>query len=174
MLGNYNKYKLLKVFFLNPTDSLRLREISRMANLSPPSVMQYLKEFEKQGLVKKYIKRNIPFYQAQRDNEDFKAYSRIGIIFELHDSGLIEHIWEKLAPEAIILFGSCAKGECIEESDIDLFIIGKEKKLDLKAFEKRMGRNIHLLFEENPKNISKELINNLINGIVLKGYLKVN
>lgn len=174
MLVNYNKYKLLKVFFLNPTDSMRLREISRMANLSPPSVMQYLKDFEKQGLVKKYIKRNIPFYQAERDSEDFKAYSRIGMLFELQDSGLIGHLWEKLAPEAIILFGSCAKGESTEESDIDIFIIGKERKLDLKSYEKKIGRNIHLLFEENPKDISKELINNLINGIVLKGYLKIN
>ncbi|MDI6738569.1 MAG: winged helix-turn-helix domain-containing protein, partial [Nanoarchaeota archaeon] len=89
MLGDYNKYKLLKVFFLNPTDSLRLREIGRMAGLSPPSVMQYMKEFGEKGLVKRYIKRNVPFYQAQRDNEDFKAYSRIGMLFELHDSGVI-------------------------------------------------------------------------------------
>lgn len=174
MLGNYNKYKLLKVFFRNSTDSLRLREISRMAGISPPSIMQYLKEFESKGLVRKYAKRGIPFYQAQRDNGDFKAYSRIGMLFEIHDSGLVEYLWEKLAPEAIILFGSCAKGECVEDSDIDIFIIGKEKRPDLKSYEKKIGRNIHLLFEENPKKISKELINNLINGVVLKGYLKIN
>lgn len=173
MLDNYNKYKALKVFFYNSTDSLRLREISRMAGISPPSVMQYLKEFEKKGLVKKYMKRGIPFYQANRDSEDFKEYGKISMIFELHDSGLAGYLWEKLAPDAIILYGSCAKGECTEKSDIDIFIVGNEHKLELEPYEKKIGRNIHLLFESNTKNISKELINNLINGIVLKGYLKV-
>lgn len=174
MFGNYNKYKVLKVFFLNPTESLRLREISRMAELSPPSVMLYLKEFEKQGLVRRYAKRGVPFYQAQRDNGDFKAYSRMGMLFELHDSGLIDYLWEKIAPDAIILYGSCAKGECTEESDVDMFILGKEAKLDLKAYEKKIGRNVHLLFNQDFRKVSKELINSLINGIVLKGYLKIN
>lgn len=173
MLGNYNKYKALKVFFYNSTDSLRLREISRMAGISPPSVMQYLKEFEEKGLIRKYIKRKVPFYQANRDSEDFREYSRISIIFEIHNSGLIDYLWEKLAPDAIVLYGSCAKGECTEESDIDIFIVGNEHKIDLVQYEKKIGRKVHLLFGSSPKNISRELINNLINGIVLKGYLKV-
>jgi len=64
MLENYNKYTLLKVFFDSSTESFRLRELSRMSKISPPSVVNYLKEFVKDGLVKKYEKRGIPFYKA--------------------------------------------------------------------------------------------------------------
>ncbi len=104
---------------------------------------------------------------------DFKQYKKIGILFELHRSGLIEFLWGVLSPEAIILYGIHAKGEAVEDSDIDIFIIGKEKKIDIKEFEKKIGKGIHLMFERDVKKISKELKNNLINGVVLKGYFKV-
>ena len=82
MLENYNKYKILKVFFDNPTENFRLRELSRMSKISPPSVVAYLKEFEKKELIKKYEKRGIPFYKAERDNENFKHYKKLSILFE--------------------------------------------------------------------------------------------
>lgn len=173
MLQNYNRYKLLKVFLDNSTESFRLRELSRMSKISPPSVLNYLKEFEKQDLIKRYEKRDVPFYQANLDNEDFIQYKKLSILFELHNSGLIDFLWEKLSPEAIILYGSQIKGESTENSDIDLFIIGREKRIDIEKFQKKLNSEIHLLFEKNPINISKELKNNLINGVVLKGYLKL-
>lgn len=173
MLEKNNKYKVLKVFLFNPTESFRLRELSRITNISPPSVINYLKELEKEELIRSYVKREIPFYKAERDNEDFKQYKKIAVQYELHKSGLIEHLWQKLSPDAIILYGSYAKGESIEKSDIDIFIIGEEKKLNLEEYEKKLGAEIHLMFDKNPKKIPNELKNNLINGIVLKGYFKV-
>lgn len=173
MLQNYNRYKILKVFLDNPTESFRLRELSRLSKLAPLSVINYLKEFESQELIRKYEKRGIPFYQAIRDNKDFIFYKKISILYQLHNSGVIELLWEKLSPEAIILYGSHAKGEAIEQSDIDIFIIGKEKIINLDAFEKKLGKAIHLMFESNINKIPKELKNNLINGLVLKGYLKI-
>jgi len=171
MLKNYNKYNLLKVFLDNPTESFRLRELSRMSKLAPLSVSNYLKEFEKQDLIKKYVKRDIPYYISQRDNKNFILYKKLSIIYELNESGLVDYLWDTLAPETIILYGSYAKGESIEDSDIDLFIIGKETKLDLEKYEKVLGKNIHLMFNKL-KNIPNELKNNLINGTILKGYFK--
>lgn len=172
MLENYNRYKLLKIFLDNPTESFRLRELSRISKISPTSVINYLREFEKQELIRKYEKREVPFYQAERENENFKHYKKLSILYELHKSGLIEFLWQELSPEAIILYGSYVKGESIENSDIDIFIIGKEKKIEIEKFEKKLGKGIHLMFDEVEK-IPKELKNNLINGIVLKGYFKV-
>jgi|SRR3989344_2901275 len=171
MLKNYNKYKILKVFLDSPTDSFRLRELSRISRISPLSVTIYLKEFVKESLIKKFVKRDIPFYQAIRDNENFILYKKLSIIYELNKSGLIDKLWDLSSPEAIILYGSYAKGESTENSDIDIFIIGKEKSMDLTEFEKKLGKKIHLMFEA--KSISNELKNNLINGIILKGYWKV-
>jgi len=163
---------ILKIFLDSPTESFRLRELSRLSKLAPLSVSNYLKEFEKEGLIRRYEKRGIPFYKAERDNPDFIFYKKLSILYELHDSGVIDYIWEKLSPEAIILYGSYAKGESIENSDIDIFIIGKEKKIDLEKYEKKLNKKIHLMFESIPEKIPNELKNNLVNGIVLKGYFK--
>jgi len=172
MFRDYNRYKVLKVFLDSPTESFGLREISRIAGVAPPSVINYLKEFEEEELISRIVKKINPEYTAKRENEKFKLYKKISIIYELHESGLISFLWNKISPEVIILYGSYAKGESIGESDIDIFIIGKKKDLDLKSFEKKLGKEIHLMFDDKVKNIPNELKNNLINGIVLEGYFK--
>ena len=173
MLNKYNRYKLLKLFLDSPTESFRLREIARLTKISPPSVMGYLKEFEKDGLIKKQIKRKIPFYMAVRDSSSFILYKKISIFFELNNIGLVDYLWDKLSPETIILYGSFSKGESIENSDVDLFILGKDKNLELANFEKKLNKKIHLLFKESVKEIPNELKNNILNGIILRGYIKV-
>lgn len=173
MLEKNNSYKILKIFLDSPTDSFRLRELSRISKISPPSVMNYLKEFKDKGLIESYTKRGIPFYRAVLDNEDFRVYKKISTIYEIHKSGLDDYLWDKIHPDAIILYGSHIRGESTENSDLDIFIIGKERKLDLEVFKKRLGKTIHIMFKEGPEKISKELKNNLINGFVLKGYFKV-
>ncbi len=173
MLNKYNRYKLLRLFLDSPTESFRLREIARLTKISPPSVINYLKEFEKEGLIRKQIKREIPFYTSIRDNSNFILYKKISIIFELNNSGLIDYLWDKLSPEAIILYGSYSKGESIENSDVDLFILGKDKNIELANFEKKLNKRIHILFKESIKEIPNELKNNILNGVILKGYIKV-
>jgi len=173
MLQNYNRYRLLKIFLNNPTDSFRLRELSRLSKIAPPSVMNYLKEFEEQELIRKYEKRGTPFYRAIRENANFVFYKKLSILYELNNSGLIDFLWDNLNPDAIILFGSFAIGEDIESSDIDLFVQCPEKKLNLEKYEKMLGRDINLFYESNFSRLNKELKNNILNGIKLKGYLKV-
>jgi len=157
----------------SPTDSFRLRELSRLSKISPPSVMIYLKEFQKDGMVIKYEKRGIPFYKSNRENKDFVFYKKISILYELKESGLVDFLEENLSPSAIILYGSYAKGESIESSDLDIFIVGREKNIHLDKFEKKLNKEIHLMFCEDIRKISKELKSNLANGIVLWGYFDV-
>jgi len=173
MLEKYNRYKLLKLFLDSPTESFRLREISRLIELSPPSIINYLKEFEEEGLVKRMVKRDVPFYSAMRDNPKFIEYKKMSIIFELNYIGLINYLWDKLSPEGIVLYGSFAKGESIEDSDIDLFILGKDQEIKVDTFEKKLNKKIHILFKKSMKDVPNELKNNILNGFVLKGYIKV-
>lgn len=171
MFKDYNKYKVLKIFLYNPTSSFRLRELSRKVGLAPLSLSNYLKEFEKEGLIKINIKENIKFYTAQRENINFSRYQKLSIQYELYDSGIIDKIWNETNPEAIILYGSYAKGEAIENSDIDIFIIGLEKKINLSEYIKKIGKEMHLIFQLKDK-IPNELKNSLVNGIIMKGYFK--
>lgn len=172
MLQNNNYYKVLKIFLDSPTYRFGLREISRKIKLSFPSVKRYLLELEKENLIRVIKEKGNPIYLAEIDSEKFKFYKIISIQYELFDSRVIDYLWKKISPEAIILYGSYRKGESIEDSDIDIFIIGKKDRVELDKYEKIIGKKIHVIIEENHK-ISNELKNNLINGIVLKGYFKV-
>jgi len=172
MLQNNNRYKVVKVFLDSPAYKFGLREISRKINLALPSVKKYLIELEKQKLIRKEEEKGNPVYLAERDSEKFKFYKKLSIQYELFESGIVDYLWKKLSPEAIIFYGSYSKGEATENSDIDLFAIGKKEKMNLENFERMLSKRIHLIIDKLEK-IPKELKNNLANGIVLKGYFKL-
>jgi predicted nucleotidyltransferase len=177
MWKDYNKYKVLKVFFDDPLPKGRgfqLRALARKVNLAPKSVGIYLKQLEKEGLVlkEKYENSTYPLYRANRDNEIFRLYKKLDTVSSLFETGLVEHLQEKLMPDCIVLFGSASRGEDVKESDIDLFVQCKETKVELDRFEKALGRKIHIFFTERFSSLSKELKNNIANGTVLKGYLE--
>ena len=166
MIQKYNRYKILQVFFDNPTKNFQLREISRNVNLGLPSVTAHIKALEKE-------KGNIYSVYKANKTKKFKIYKRNNILIRLHESGLIDFLLNSLSPNVIVLFGSASRGDDIETSDIDLFIQSKQQNLKLEKYEKILKRKINLLFEEKIKDMPKELLNNIINGITIHGYLKV-
>lgn len=124
-------------------------------------------------LVGKHRIHGFPVYYANRESEDFTFLKRMDTIMAVKDSGLLEYLTEKCMPDAIVLFGSSAHGEDVTESDIDLFAIANEVTLDVRTFEKKLKRKISLFFSSDFNKLSSELKNNIINGIILKGYLGV-
>ncbi len=173
MIQKYNRYKILQEFFDFPRKDFQMREISRRTKLAQPSVINHLKALLGENLIIKEKKGIYPTFRANRNNELFKLYKKFDLILRINQNGLIDYIFDNCVPNCIILFGSASKGEDIEESDIDLFVQAKEKKLNFEKYEKQLNRKITLFFEENFSGLSKELKNNILNGIVLKGYIKV-
>lgn len=173
MLQNYNTYRILQLFFDQPTKLFQLREISRLAKIGLPSAINHVKKLEKYGFVKKEKKSVYESYVANKEDDKFKLYKKIDMAIRLSESGLVEYLISNLTPNAIVLFGSASRGEDIETSDVDIFVQAKEEKLELKKFERVVKRKINVYFESDVKNLSKELLNNIINGIKLHGYLKV-
>ena len=172
MLEKYNKYRILQEFFDYPLKNFQMREISRNTNISQPSVLNHLKSLIKEGLIVKEKNSIYSTYKANRDYDKFKIYKKIDIILKLHDSKFIEYIDENCFPRVIILIGSASIGEDTEQSDIDLYVDSKTKELNLEKYKKLLKRKINILYEEDFNKISPELKNNLINGVILKGYLK--
>lgn len=167
---------VLEVFFIEPSKEHYLMNISRTINIAHTSVKQNLIKLVKRGLINQETqrkgKRNFPVYKANKDNKEFKRYKMIYNITSLLESRLIDFLEEKIAPKAIILFGSYRRGEDLEDSDIDIFIEGIEEKIDLKIFEKKLKRKIQLHFKKDFNTYPKELKNNIINGILLQGFLE--
>ncbi|MDP3027824.1 MAG: nucleotidyltransferase domain-containing protein, partial [Nanoarchaeota archaeon] len=105
-------------------------------------------------------------------SDKFKQLKRISNFSKILDSGLVDFLNEKFPPEAISVIGSYSRGEDIKDSDIDIIIISKKEyySVSLINFEKKLNRKIHLIITYYDK-MSNEFYTNLINGIVLYGYL---
>ena len=175
MLEKDNLNKILEVFFDNPIQEggFQLREISRKINVAPKSVKLYLEKLEKEKLIFKKTLHSYPVYHANRDYDYFKFLKKINTIKAIKESGLLDFLYDTCLPNVIIMFGSASKGEDIMGSDIDIYLQCAEKKLILNKFETKLKRKINTFFEKSFGKLSTELKNNIINGVILKGYLSV-
>ncbi len=173
MIQNYSRYRILQEFFDFPRKYFQMRELSRRVSLAQPSVINHLKKLVEYNLIIKERKGIYPTFRSNRDNELFKIYKKSNLLLRIYQTGFINFIYDFFLPNSIILFGSASKGEDIEESDIDIFIQSKEKKINLEKYEKLFNRKISLFFKEDFSKLNKELKNNILNGIVLKGYIRV-
>jgi len=173
MIQNYSRYKLLQEFFDFPKKDFQVRELSRRIKLAQISVTNHLNLLLKETLIIKEKTHTYPSFRANIDSELFKLLKKQNLLFRMQTSGLLDMLEKEFKPNCIILFGSASRGEDTENSDIDLFVQSNESGIKLEKYEKILNRKINLLFEPNIKNLNKELLNNIINGEKMYGYLKV-
>ena len=169
------KQSIKEYFFVHPTATLRVREIERMLKLSLPSVIRYCKELEKEEILTVVKTGSVCFYTANRASEKYLLEKKLYNIKKVYSSGLIEYLKIELSNPAIVLFGSYAKGEDIENSDIDLYIeTPSRKRVNLEKFKKILKREIQVFPHKTLKEIANpHLANNIINGITLNNYIEV-
>ncbi|MFQ5620485.1 MAG: nucleotidyltransferase domain-containing protein [Candidatus Nanoarchaeia archaeon] len=154
---------------------LTQREIAQELDVSATAVAKSLPKLEEEKfIIKQKSERALANYiTLNRENPLVIGCKRAENLAMLYTSGLVEHLTEKYAGRTIILFGSYAKGEDIHTSDIDLAVIGKEKKIDVQKHESILHKQIRINHYENLKGIKKELKENLCNGIVLAGSIEL-
>lgn len=173
MIQKCSIWTVLKEFLDNPLKKRYIRELSRKVKLASTSIKIHLDRLMKEGLVTERRDDVFKYYVANFDSEKFRFYKRVNWLISLNECGLIEYLNDSCSPDAIVLFGSCAKGEDTEKSDIDIYIQSSEKRLDIGKYEKLISRKIQLFFSEDINKLPKELRNNILNGIKLDGYIKV-
>ena len=168
------KQTIKEYFFMNPTAKLRVRELERTLKLPLPSVIRYCKELEQEDILATNKNGSVTFYTASR-SETYFLEKKLYNIKQLYESGLINYLKIELSNPAIVLFGSYAKGEDTENSDIDLYIETPSKKqVNLEKFNKLLKREIQVFQHKNIKEITNpNLANNIINGITLNNYIEV-
>jgi len=158
-------------FIKEPEREFHVRELAKLTKKSPSTISKYLKQLERNNILISEKKLNHLFFKANSENPSFKDQKLFYNIKIIRDSGLINHLKDKYDPEAIILFGSFAKAENIERSDIDILIITPSKKeINLEKFEKKLKHKIQLFLHSKKDKINKKLLNTFINGIKLEGY----
>lgn len=179
MLQKCSAWRVLQVFFDDPLPEaigLSLREVSRRSDLAHTSTKKHLQTLVEEMLVEtreeKRGSRTYPVYRANRGNDNFKHLKTIDMIFRIKSSGLLYELEREASPDCIVLFGSAARGEDTLESDVDLYIKSEERKLDFSQYEDSLKRTLQLHFQPDFHSYPPELRNNIINGIILQGYLE--
>ena len=168
------KVVLKEYFYMFPSVKMRVRQLERTLNLPLPSIIRYCRELESEKILRRQVIGNVTFYTSNRV-EEFFLEKKLFNIKSLHESGLLNFLKIELSNPVIILFGSYARGEDVESSDIDLYIETlSKKKLNLKKYEEKLSRNIHIFEKRSIKQIkNKHLVNNILNGITLNNQIEV-
>jgi len=147
------------------------REIAKKLNVSIGATNQTLNLLLRIGIVTREKKGQLYLYRVIADNPVVREFKKFENIFDI--SGLVLRI--KDICNKIVLYGSCAEGEDTIESDIDIFIISKEKEKIIKEMRKeakRLEREIKPVIvsvEEyiSMRNKKEALLEEVDNGIVL-------
>ena len=169
------KETLKEFFFVNPNARMRVRGIEKKLKLPLPSVIRYCKELDKEEILTTIKTGNVVFYTADKTSQKYLLQKKFYNIQSLYDSGLIDFIKIELNNSPVIVFGSYSKGEDDENSDIDLYIeTPSGKHISLVEYEKRLSRKIQVFRHKNLQEIKNiNLANNIINGVILNGYIEV-
>ena len=166
-------YRILETFIEQPTRDFSARGIARELSINHATVLTYLKRLLKLGLIKKKTETLYPTYFANTENPSYMLHKKNHVLDQIRRSGLVEHLKSTTLASAIVLFGSCAKGSYASESDIDIFVEAKASGLDLKYYEKKLKRKINILFQPAISQLSAPLRNNVLNGVVLEGFIRI-
>ncbi len=174
-----NKEDVLRLFFEEPSTLFYVREVARLLSINATTASKYLKVLSEEDFLVCKEELGHLLFRARTDSYKYKDAKIFYNMSKIRKSGLIEYLEKELHyPETVILFGSCAKGENDKNSDIDIFIISREKKdPNMHRFEKILNAKIQLFIKtkDDFKKLQKEnknLANSFINGIVIKGYLE--
>ncbi len=177
-MNNYTK--ILEKIFERPEYHFHIRELAKETNLHPNTVISITNKLEKEGIVKKNKRKVVVEVYCDVESQIYKRKKQVFNLNSLYSSGLIDFLIDFFnMPRAIVLIGSFLRGEDFSKSDIDIAVILNKKEKqdlpDLRKYEKLLKRNIHLLVFDQKNlalDISREFLNNLINGFILYGYLE--
>jgi len=164
---------ILDLFFEYPTRYFQIRGIAKILKIPKTTVGYHINDLIKKRLILKNDKGVFPRFIANATSELYLFQKKQAFQRRLLESGLLDYLEEECDPRSIILFGSFAKGEYDHNSDIDLFVQSKDTSLELAKYEKKLKHKVNILFEVDIFKLSPELLNNIINGIKLRGYIKV-
>jgi len=167
--------EILRLFFIKAGAQLNQRQIANLLDVSAPAVLKAMPTLEKENLVKlKQNKEKRWEIELNRDSQRVLALKRADNLKLIYESGLADYLEKEFAGATIILFGSYSRGEDLINSDIDIAIVGrKDKKINIADYEKKLEREININFYSSFKDISKELKENIFNGIVLFGGIEI-
>jgi len=132
----------------HPDETFFLRQLVRQTGLSPGSVQRELKALVGAGLVTRTSQGRQVYFQADRQSPVFPELQSLFV----KTAGVADVLRDTLRPladriQAAFVFGSAARGELQNTSDIDLLMIGNVSYADaagmLSHAQQVLGREVN-------------------------------
>ena len=159
--------ELLALYFTNPDKKYYLRQLERILKFSVGNIRRELIKLESAGLFLSESKGNLIYYYLNKSYPLFEELK--SIIFKTSGAPkMLQNILEKFKGiSQAFIYGSFAKKEEKEGSDIDLLIIGEvdEDKLieEIGKLERKLQREInYAIYEKEDFKKKKEEGNSFI------------
>jgi predicted nucleotidyltransferase len=146
--------RLVIDFAVHPEDASHGREIQRRTGLTPRSLQTELARLESLGVVRRRLDGRRIRYELVEGNPRWRALR--AVIREFADP--VEVVRNALADvpgiEAAFIFGSFARGDTRNDSDVDVFLIGDDIP-DRVLYERTMEASILLGREVNTVQMTR-------------------
>lgn len=135
IFGNRVCWRVLKFFLSSPTGEFYEREIQQKVAVARASVRKWLYALEQLGIISTARRGRLKLHRLNRENPLVKQLKVLSTISEL-----LPKIEQHRGEGEIYLYGSAARGEGLEDSDLDILVIGRERKVigKLKAIDERI------------------------------------
>jgi predicted nucleotidyltransferase len=173
---NMQKKDNIKGLFFNyATKQWHFNELVKKSGMSRAQTNTWLKRLVKEGLIKRIKpKKKMPYYTSNYESRKYKTQKRLYALAWFEKAGFLEHL-SSLKSKTIIIFGSFARADWHDESDIDLFIYGNADAFEKGCFERKLKREIQVFHYQNVHEIQRldpTVIPNILSGIHIKGNIK--
>jgi predicted nucleotidyltransferase len=148
VLFGQGRRSILALLYGHTDERFYLREIARRAGTGIGATQSELRQLTDAGLIHRVRHGHQVYYQANRENPIFAELKSI----LAKTSGIRDVLNEGLAPLAdrvklAFVYGSIARGEETESSDVDLMVVGKvsfaEVVSTLSDIESKLGREVN-------------------------------
>jgi uncharacterized protein len=172
--------RVLSIFTNGFERDYYIREVQKLLKISPRTAQLILNNLEKRTILESKSRGKIKVYKIKK-NIIAKQYLVLAENYKkirfLEQKPLIKQIIEKIMPfvdGVMVVFGSYAKNLEKNNSDLDIFIIGKHKRQKIKEVSNTYGIKINVkqygskLFEMKWSEdiLVREVLNN---HILIKG-----
>jgi len=159
------------LFLSDPMAEHHEREVVRETKVSKGSANRILRELAGLGFLIRERKGRMVFYRLNTEHPVVRQFKVLVNVYAL--SSLLNQL--KRRTRRVVLFGSCAQGVDVKESDIDLFILSSEKDAVIEivgGFNQGDERRVTpIVVDSNEfvrlKREDKPLYENVERGIVL-------
>jgi predicted nucleotidyltransferase len=142
-----SRVKILELLLLNPTMEFHLREISRRTRVSAPYVQRELANLMALGLVLKRSQGNLTLFRVNKNSPIAEELKRIFLKTESFGRFIRDSLGEVGNIRFALIYGSFARGEEAERSDVDLLVVGDvdERRMlgVVEQVEERLGREVN-------------------------------